>query len=285
MACPLCTACARCSAVDLPCHPAPTERAPAPVRHLHVPKTGTSFAYTLVAHRCGGVLRRRTSPTSRDAVAAYDLERALIDRARAASAVLARACAEDGCAAALWPHAGEAARQRDARRLFRRPAQSAFYHEKHAVDAAARAPRSDIRRAQCVGVGAVGLPDQDADRIPLRRRRVTDTVCYARFAFVGLTGAPIDLPVPRCGAIGAAVGNGIRQRQPCARRSWRSDARRGAARRVRRPRRRGGVRRGARTLRGARAPRPRRPRRQFTRPRHRWERRVQKAEASDKIGS
>ena len=56
MACPLCTACARCSAVDLPCHPAPTERAPAPVRHLHVPKTGTSFAYTLVAHRCGGVL-------------------------------------------------------------------------------------------------------------------------------------------------------------------------------------------------------------------------------------
>lgn len=89
MACPLCTACARCSAVDLPCHPAPTERAPAPVRHLHVPKTGTSFAYTLVAHRCGGVLPPEQlfaylANVSRRGRQAYDLERALIDRARAA---------------------------------------------------------------------------------------------------------------------------------------------------------------------------------------------------------
>ena len=214
MACPLCTACARCSAVDLPCHPAPTERAPAPVRHLHVPKTGTSFAYTLVAHRCGGVLPPEQlfaylANVSRRGRQAYDLERALIDRARAACEIGRGTRSRIVCGGRLTlPLFGHTPVKRRGNAtlvgFFRRPAQrllSAFYHEKHAVGPSWQRARRDPMYAALNASawarwpGIAGCQTKmltgfhcGAD-VPLTDELVARAVgvLRTRFAFVGLT--------------------------------------------------------------------------------------------------
>ena len=181
-----------------------------------MPKTGTSFAYTLVAHRCGGVLPPEQlfaylANVSRRGRQAYDLERALIDRARAACEIGRGTRSRIVCGGRLTlPLFGHTPVKRRGNAtlvgFFRRPAQrllSAFYHEKHAVGPNwQRARRDPIYAALNASAwarwpGIAGCQTKmltgfhcGAD-VPLTDELVARAVgvLRTRFAFVGLTEA------------------------------------------------------------------------------------------------